>query len=117
MSKVLKEFKELFFRDINKLFQNHTPGNRIIPAKNQLNDAKWQVRTDAGEVIDGRKYVYLQANKQAKNDALKEFIRKEGTDANLATSSFDVNTKEEDRSKVVEDVWEDLSKQAKEKLG
>ena len=34
---------------------------------------KHQLRLDAGEVIDGKKNVYLQVNGQAKNEALKKY--------------------------------------------
>ena len=33
------------------------------------NDTKYQLRIDAGEIIDGFQKVYLQINTQAKNEA------------------------------------------------
>ncbi len=51
------------------------------------NDAKYQLRLDAGEVVHGQKNVYLQVNSQAKNDALKRFRGKNGSYAKLATAT------------------------------
>lgn len=98
-----------------KLFQEHTPGARIAPPRNE--DTRLQLRLDAGEVVDGKKNVYLQVNSEAKNEALKDFKAKYGTHANLAVATIDENTPPEQQEDAAADMFEDLSEQAKEKLG
>ncbi|EEQ30382.1 conserved hypothetical protein [Microsporum canis CBS 113480] len=93
----LKTFGIAFIEGFQKLFKEHTPGGRILPPKTDKNDRNAQLRVDAGEVINGRRHIYLQVNTQATNEALKKWIKKNGTHANLATASFDINTKEEDK--------------------
>ncbi|KAM5437910.1 hypothetical protein McanMca71_002278 [Microsporum canis] len=116
MSKALKTFGIAFIEGFQKLFKEHTPGGRILPPKTDKNDRNAQLRVDAGEVINGRRHIYLQVNTQATNEALKKWIKKNGTHANLATASFDINTKEEDKEGVCKDVWTSLAKQAKDNL-
>lgn len=55
------------------------------------------MRLDAGEVINGKNYVYLQVNSQAKSDGLKKWLSKNGSDTNLAVGCIDVNTAPEDQ--------------------
>ena len=119
MSKTVKAFglallDKDFFR---KLFALQTPGNRIFPAKAGNNDAKHQLRLDAGEVIDGKKTIHLQVNSEATNEALKKWRQKHGTHANLATVSFDPDTPREKQKEVFTDVWKDVADQVKENLG
>ncbi|KAI4251352.1 MAG: hypothetical protein L6R42_008415 [Xanthoria sp. 1 TBL-2021] len=110
MSKPLKAFREALLNQetFKKIFGKHTPGKRIAPAQAGDNDSKYQLRLDAGEVVGGN---------QAKNEALKEFKKKNGTHANLATATVDENTTEADQKKVFDEFWEDIEKQAKSKLG
>ena len=119
MSKPLKAFREALFKEgfYKKIFTTQNPGKRIAPPKSGDNDAKYQLRIDAGEVVDGKKKIYLQVNSQAKNDVLKSFRKKNGTHANLATSTVDMNTPEKDRKRVGEEVWDDLADQAESVLG
>ncbi|KAL9004658.1 MAG: hypothetical protein Q9188_002518 [Gyalolechia gomerana] len=119
MSKVVTKFVQALFENgwFKKLFDNHTPGSRIAPPKSGNNDAKHQLRIDAGEVVDGRKFLYLQVNSEAKSETLKKFIGKEGTHANLATVSIDINTAVEKQEEVAENAMADIKGQAKKKLG
>ncbi|TPX21007.1 hypothetical protein DIZ76_016907 [Coccidioides immitis] len=118
MSKVLKQFEEALFKGglYKKLFQKQTPGKRIAPAQAKDDDAKFQVRLDAGETQNGIKRVYLQVNSQAKNDSLKKWRQKHGTHSNLAVGTVNENTLPEDQEDAAKACWEDLSGQAKENL-
>ncbi|KAI4281449.1 MAG: hypothetical protein L6R38_003687 [Xanthoria sp. 2 TBL-2021] len=118
MSKPLKAFREALLNQgtFKKIFGKHTPGKRIAPAQAGDNDSEYQLRLDAGEVVGGKKNIYLQVNSQAKNEALKEFKKKNGTHANLATATVDENTTEADQKKVFDEFWEDIEKQARSKL-
>ncbi|EZF69369.1 hypothetical protein H105_08212 [Trichophyton soudanense CBS 452.61] len=112
MSKALKAFGISFVESFQKLYKEHTPGARIFPPKTDKNDKNAQLRVDAGEVINGRKYVYLQVNTQATNEALRKWVKKNGTHARLATASFDVNTKDENKKDVCEEIWSTFHQQA-----
>lgn len=118
MSKTLQAFGEAMLQEgmFKKVFARQTPGKRIAPAQAGDNDSKLQLRLDAGELVDGKKNVYLQVNSQAKNDALKKYRRKYGSHANLATATIDPNTPEKDQEEVFTDMWNDMESQAKEKL-
>ncbi|MCJ1411943.1 hypothetical protein MMC19_006035 [Ptychographa xylographoides] len=118
MSKVLKAFGEALLTEnmFKKLFANQTPGKRIAPPQAGNNDTKLQLRLDAGEVINGKKTVYLQINSQAKNNALKIYRGKQGTHANLATATIDPNTPEQDQEKASIDMWKEMETQAKANL-
>ena len=72
MSKPLKAFREAMLKDnlFRKVFSKHTPGKRIAPPQSGNNDTRLQLRLDAGEVIDGKKKIYLQVNSQAKSEVL-----------------------------------------------
>jgi len=73
-----------------KLTAAWNAGSRIVLSKNSKNDAKYQLRIDAGELVQNRyRMLYLQVNSQAKGIKLKEWVRKHGTHANLATAQFD----------------------------
>ncbi|KAL8882660.1 MAG: hypothetical protein Q9192_007543 [Flavoplaca navasiana] len=119
MSKPLKALREALLNQgmFKKIFGKHTPGKRIAPAQAGDNDAKYQLRLDVGEVVGGKKNIYLQVNSQAKNEALKDFKKKNGTHANLAVASVDENTLEADQQKVFDEFWNDIESQAKSKLG
>ena len=119
MSKPLKALREALLNQgmFKKIFGKHTPGKRIAPAQTGDNDAKYQLRLDAGEVVGGKKNIYLQVNSQVKNEALKDFKKKTGTHANLAVASVDENTLEADQQKVFDEFWNDIESQAKNKLG
>jgi len=65
-------------------------GSRIVPSKNSKNDSEFQLRIDAGELLENRyRMLYLQVNSQAKSTKLREWVRKHGTHANLASTRFD----------------------------
>jgi len=119
MSKVIKAFKEHLFKSDNftKLFAKQTPGKRITPAQAKNNDAELQLRLDAGEVRNGVKNVYLQVNSQAKNEALKKFLAKNGTHANLATATINENTPPEEQEAATKAFWDEVESQAKNNLG
>jgi hypothetical protein len=97
MSKVFNSFKGWVLEGdrFPKLFSNHSPGPRILPANTATENAKHELRIDAGEVKDGKKNLYLQANSQAKNTAIKKYISRNGTHANIATTQIDMDTPKE----------------------
>lgn len=71
---------------------NFTPGSRILPSQTNKNDADYQLRLDAGELVDNRYLnIVLQVNSQARNTNLREWVKKQaqGTHAKLATVRFD----------------------------
>lgn len=119
MSRVVKAFREFLVAEktFRKIFAKQTPGNRITPPRTNAMDAKLQLRLDAGEVVNGKKAIYLQVNSQAKNEALKRFKKKYGTDANLATAFIDEDTPEEKQEEVFEEMWQHLEPQIRERLG
>ncbi|RMD40265.1 hypothetical protein DV735_g4864, partial [Chaetothyriales sp. CBS 134920] len=95
MSKTLKILEEHMFgrRSIfKKLFDKQNAGNRLLPARSGDNDARLQLRLDAGASINGKKTVYLQVNSQATNKALRKWLKKNSTHANLAVGTIDENT-------------------------
>lgn len=118
MSKVFKQFEEAIFKGslYKKLFQTQAPGKCIAPVQAKDNDSKLQLRLDAGESRNGVKNVYLQVNSEAKNDALAKFKQKEGTHAKLASGTIDEKTPAESQEEAARKFWEDMTKQAKEKL-
>ena len=70
-------------------------GSRIVPSRNSKNDAEYQLRIDAGELVQSRyRMIYLQVNSQAKGTKLKEWVRKHGTHANLAAAHFDTSAED-----------------------
>ncbi|KAL8948289.1 MAG: hypothetical protein Q9222_005510 [Ikaeria aurantiellina] len=119
ISKILNKFREALLEGgmFKKLLMKHTPGSRVAPPKAGDNDSKLQLRLDAGEVIDGKKTIHLQVNAQAKNEALKDFRKKNGTHANLATATIDENTPVEEQEQAFQDFWGDVETEAKSKLG
>ncbi|KAL9008719.1 MAG: hypothetical protein Q9173_006183 [Seirophora scorigena] len=119
MSNYIKTLGQ-FIADNNlwaKLFKAQTPGKRIVPSQSGDNDAKYGLRIDAGQVIGSTKTIYLQVNKEAKGKALAEFVKKNGSHANLATVTIDVNTAAKDQPEAGKKAWESITKQAKPKLG
>ena len=63
------------------------------------------------------KNVYLQVKFQAKNEALKKFLAKNGTHANLATATIDENTPPEEQEAAAKAFWDNLESQAKNNIG
>ena len=80
-------------------------------------DAQFGLRFDAGEVVNGKKTVYLQVNSQAKNGALQKFRQKNGTHANLATAVIDENTPEDKQEEMFKKMWDEIDPQIKQRLG
>lgn len=116
MSKILKQLnREL--KDTGKwkkFFTKHTPGERIVPPKNQPSE----LRYDAGEEITGGfKNVYLQINSEAKNTALKKHRKKHGPHDNIAVVKVKTDTPEDEQEQHIDEVFEDATKQFKEKIG
>ena len=101
---------------LEKLFQKQTPGKRIAPVQAKENDAKFKLRLDAGESVDGKKNIYLQVNSQAKNDALVKFRKKHGSDGNLAIGQIDKNTPAETQEEAARKMWEAMMREAKGNL-
>ncbi|KAI4267331.1 MAG: hypothetical protein L6R35_006858, partial [Caloplaca aegaea] len=118
MSGVYKKFVEALRAEGHwkKLFGYHIPGQRIAMPNAHNNDAKNQLRLDAGEVVDGKKHVNVQINSQASNDALVKYRNSHGSHAKVATAQFDVNTPAEKQEEVFEAVMEDLGGQYSEKI-
>jgi len=119
MSKVIAEFitKVSGTASLLKKFKGaHTPGQRIVPTKTAKNDELYQLRIDAGEVPKGThmQNIVLQVNTQAKNTALKNWVKKHTTHGKLATTSFD--TKAADVDKEVIRALGVLEKAAKENI-
>lgn len=104
-------------KQVGKLWQNHTPGTRIAPPRAGQNDKNWQLRLDAGEVKHGKKRVYLQVNSQASNQKLKDWVKKNGTDAKLAMADLEMHVDDDDKLAEFESLWSDVEQQAKSKLG
>ncbi|KAL4934339.1 uncharacterized protein BDV17DRAFT_286056 [Aspergillus undulatus] len=99
-----------------KLFAKQTPGKRNAPVQADDNDAKIQLRLDAGEVKDGKNQVILQVNFQAKNETLVAYRKKNGTHAKLATGTIDENTPAESQEGVARKFMENLIKKARDNL-
>ncbi len=81
------------------------------------NDADYQLRLDAGELIDNRYLnIVLQVNSQAQNTGLREWLKKQtrGTHAKLATARFD--TLAEDQDAEAERVMNKLQESASKNL-
>ena len=118
MSKTLAAFYRYLVEEgtYKKIFGKHTPGKRIAPAQAGNNDEKHQLRLDAGEVVDGQQMIHMQVNSQAKNEALKKWLKKHGTHAKLATGSVDENTPKGDFRKVFDGFWGNMDSQAKDNL-
>lgn len=119
MSKVFMEFVQSLRAGggWKKIFGHHEPGQRIAMANARDNDAKHQLRLDAGEVVNGMKHVNVQINSQASNDALVKYRKSHGSHNKVATAQFAVETPEKDQEKVFEAVVEDLKNQYREKIG
>jgi ABC-type Fe3+ transport system substrate-binding protein len=103
--------------NISKFFKNHEPGQRILPANTATENTKHQLRIDAGEVKNGKKNIYLQANSQAKNTAIKNFISNNGTHVNIATAQIDVEVPKEKQREETERVVAELEAGFKSKIG
>jgi len=119
MSKVVAEFFTKVVGNptlLKKFIGALTPGQRIVPNKNQKDDASYQFRIDAGEVPKGThlQNIVLQVNTQAKSTALKNWIKKHTSHGKLATTSFD--TKAADVDKEVKRALGELEKMAKENI-
>lgn len=96
---------------------NRPPVIASSPPKTAVMDAQFGLRFDAGEVVNGKKTVYLQVNSQAKNDALQKFRQKNGTHANLATAVIDENTPEDKQEEIFNKIWDEIDPQIKQRLG
>ncbi|EDN08149.1 predicted protein [Histoplasma mississippiense (nom. inval.)] len=71
MSKQIKEFFSKVRKNYDvakKLGATFTSGNRILPSQTTKNGADYQLRLDAGELVDRRyQNIVLQVTSQAKN--------------------------------------------------
>ena len=116
MSKAVKSFfsKVADTWSMATKFKNVTPGHRIVPPRQAKNDASFQFRIDAGELVGDEQHVDLQVNTEATSPALRDWRRKNGSHAKLATSSF--NTTAADPDAEAERVLKDLEEQAKKNL-
>lgn len=120
MSKAVSEFFGKVKRNFNvarKFKAVFTPGSRILPSKTAKNDEDYQLRLDAGELIDNRwRNIILQVNTQARTPGLRDWLKRNsrGTHGKLAVSRFD--TQAEDPDAETSRVLEDLHHQAKENM-
>lgn len=118
MSKNVNKFMDVFRSGsdaVKKLSGAHRLGERIFPSKTSKNDKKHQLRIDAGPLIDNRyRQVNLQVNSEATSQGLKDWIRKYGSHANLATAEFD--TAAENPEEEAERLLEEMTKQARDNL-
>jgi hypothetical protein len=117
MSKPVKDFFKKVNQNIDigkKLAGNYESGGRIVPSKTAKNDADYQLRIDAGELVDSRRNVVLQVNTQAKATPLKSWLRKNSSHGKLATASFDTAAK--DQKAETARVLAELEKKAKDNL-
>ncbi|KKZ64101.1 hypothetical protein EMCG_01598 [[Emmonsia] crescens] len=120
MSKAVGKFFDKVktrFNVAKKFKGSYTPGSRILPAKTPKNDTEYQLRVDAGELIENRwRDIILQVNSQAKSQGLRDWLRNHGrtTHGKLATSRFD--TLAENDCEEALRVLNDLEEMAKENL-
>jgi hypothetical protein len=117
MSKPVQDFFKKVNQNIDigkKLAGNYESGGRIVPSKTAKNDADYQLRIDAGELVDNRRNVVLQVNTQAKATPLKSWLRKNSSHGKLATASFDTAAK--DQKAETARVLAELEKKAKDNL-
>ena len=117
MSKAITNFftktKQNF--DMAKKFgANMTAGSRIVPSQTAQKDAEYQLRIDAGEIVDGKRNVYLQVNSQAKSPGLKDWVRQNGTHTNLASATFDTTVADPEAES--NRVLDELQKDAKDNI-
>lgn len=119
MSKVFKKFRSYVLdgNTIAKFFNVHKPGERIAPNNLPSENAKYELRLDAGEVNNGRKNLYLQVNSEATNTALKKFKSRHGTHANIATTSISMDTPANKQEEELRKAMEDVENQFKSKVG
>ncbi|KAJ5517481.1 hypothetical protein N7527_009041 [Penicillium freii] len=119
----MKQIKDFFTKtrknfDIAKKFGGtFTPGSRILPSQTNKNDADYQLRLDAGELIDNQYLnIVLQVNSQAKNTGLREWLKKQprGTHAKLASARFDKLAEDQDAE--AERVMNELQEAARKNL-
>jgi hypothetical protein len=117
MASAIKKAIEKLFADalkskgaINRLTQPSATGagGRVYPARTQKNDAKYGIRIDKGEVVDGQPNVVrlkLQANSNAESKTIKDLARK---DPHAVLATVDVDTTQEATEDNLRKVKEDL---------
>lgn len=93
-----------------------TPGSRVLPV-NKKNDAAAEFRIDAGEKIGTKQNLVLQVNSQAKSPGLKRYVATNGksTHGKLAAASFDTNASDPEAE--FDRLVEEMTTQARDKLG
>lgn len=100
MSRNINKFMDAFQSapsNFTKLSASHNVGGRIFPSRTHKNDQAHELRLDAGPLIDDRyRQVHLQVNSEAKSKALKDWVRKHGSHANLVTALFDTEAEDKD---------------------
>ena len=116
MSKeVLNPFAEIAIKQSSKISAVHSPGSRVLPSREKRNDERLGMRIDAGNVIDGKKSLVLQVNREATATVLKDWLKANGSHTKLAETTFDTNSadpKEEEIRAI-----EELIAKAKANLG
>lgn len=119
MSIVYSKLKEFVSQagQFPKLFKSHSPGQRVLPANVAKHNKSLQLRIDAGDVRDGKKTLFLQANAEATSKAIKDFISKNGTHANIGTVQVDVDTPESKYKEESERIMAEFEVQYRAKIG
>lgn len=103
------------FKFADKFRKAHTPGSRIAPSRTKRNDAEYQLRIDAGELVDNRWLnVYLQINSEATSKLLTKWLKKNGSHGIAGQAQFD--TQAEDPKAEAERVRDELEAQFEENL-
>ncbi|KAF2240279.1 hypothetical protein BU26DRAFT_556948 [Trematosphaeria pertusa] len=101
MSKVWKKFEKHLFDSGNwtKLFNKHSPGQRVYPPNTKTQNAEHQV------------------NSEATNTALKKYVSKYGTHSNVAAAKIPVDVPDDKQEEVVKDLVADFRKKFSSKIG
>lgn len=100
---------------VKRLLGEHTLGTRISPSRNSKNDTKYQLHLDAGPLVDGQyRQLNLRFNSQATSKSLKDWLKKIGSHANLATGELDTTAENPDEE--IDRVLEDMVEQARKKI-
>ena len=94
MTKVLRTISRALVDEtmLGKRFGYQSPGNRVVATKVKIVNIKYQSRLDTGEVIDGRKWLYLKINFKATGQGRKADDWKLTSRAKLAKGWIDINT-------------------------
>lgn len=119
MAKAWKKFEKNFFEGENwvKMFNNHTPGQRVFPPNTKPHNKEHQMRIEVGETVDGFRMVYLRVNSEATDKTLKKYISKRGTKSRVACARFRVNIPEDEQEQIAKEMMAHFRKRVSAKMG